>query len=147
MIHLFHGEESFTKGERMAALRAGIHDDPSFLDINVTHLEGRSVSAADLHHHCDVPPFLGNYRLVVATDLLTSKSSKVETEEGEEAAESGGEFVAWLASYLPTIPDTTHLVLNENKRVPANHKILKAIAALGSEWRGAIVRGAFVEGG
>src|SRR3972149_3246575 len=65
MIHLFHGEEEFGKSEVVAALKRSISDDPSLIDINVTTLDGRTVTTDELQHHCDVPPFLGEYRLVI----------------------------------------------------------------------------------
>ncbi len=120
VIYLFHGEEPFQKSERIAALRAGISADPSFIDLNVTELDGRSVTTADLRHHCEAPPFLGEYRLVIVRDLLAKGAGK-----WDDA------FVAWLVDYFRAIPDSTRLVLSENEQLPARHAVLKGVQGLG----------------
>lgn len=122
VVYLFHGEEPFQKSERIAALRAGISADPSFIDLNVTELDGRSLTIADLRHHCESPPFLGEYRLVIVHDLLSKGAGK-----------RADEFVTWLAGYLGAIPDSTRLVLSENEQVTAKHAVLKAVQALGAQ--------------
>lgn len=126
MIHIFHGEEEFGKSEAIAALRQGISDDPSLLDLNLTLLDGRSATSKEIIHHGDVPPFLGDYRLVIITDLLARLAGS-KTKEGE-ASGASEEMMAWLLAYLPTAPDTTHLVLSEAKTLPARHPVL-ALAA------------------
>ena len=68
MIFLFHGDEEYGKAERINALKAGLGD---LVDINTTELDGRSVTQQELQHHCDVPPFLGDYRLVIVSNLLS----------------------------------------------------------------------------
>lgn len=125
MIHIFHGEEEFGKSEAIAALRQGISDDPSLLDLNLTLLDGRSLTSAEIIHHCDVPPFLGEYRLVLISDLL----ARLAGGKGKQGEAAGDEMLAWLLAYLPTAPATTHLVLNEAKTLPARHPILALAAA------------------
>jgi DNA polymerase-3 subunit delta len=122
MIHIFHGEDEFGKSEAIAALRQGVSADPSLIDLNLTLLDGRTVTATEIIHHCDVPPFLGEYRLVILSDLLARLAGS-KTKEGE-ATGSSEEMMAWLLAYLPTTPETTHLVLNEAKTLPARHPIL-----------------------
>ncbi len=129
MIHVFHGEEEFGKSEAIATLKRSISDDPSLIDINVTVLEGRSVTAREIQHHGDVPPFLGDYRLVVVTDLL-ARLSAGKHKEGEAA---GGGLEEWLIAYLRTVPTSTHLVLAESKTLPAKHRVLALVTSLGDE--------------
>lgn len=130
MIYLFHGDEPFEKSEQIAALKTGVSADPSLIDLNFTELDGRSIGRGELQHHCDVLPFLGDYRLVVVSDLLT-KLAGSKTQEGKGSAASA-EFVDWLCGYLPTVPESTHLVLNESKKLPARHRVVKTINDLGA---------------
>lgn len=120
MIHVFHGDSEFEKSEAIAALRRGIGDDPSLWDLNCTVLDGRTVTLTALQHHCDTPPFLGEYRLVIVNELPGKDDGSAETGWLQE-----------LSAYLPHVPETTHLVLNVGKALPPRHRLLTAVAALG----------------
>lgn len=125
MIYLFHGEEEFGKSERIAALRARLGD---LAEMNAVTLDGRTLSRDAFLHHVDVPPFLGDFRLVVVEGLLTRLEKKNPDGRQSEAAKA---FLAWLADYLPTMPETTLLVLTENKKISARNPVLKAVQRLG----------------
>lgn len=125
MIYVLHGEEEFEKSERLAALRAGVSADPSLVDLNVTSLDGRNLTEADLRHHCDVPPFLGEYRLVIVDGLLTS-GSKSRSAKSENAYQ-------WLIDYLPFMPDSTLLVLLESQKLGAKDAVLTAVKGMSGE--------------
>ncbi len=126
MIHLFHGDEEFGRSERIAALRARLGD---LAEMNTVTLEGRGLTPDDLQHHCDVPPFLGDFRLVVINDLLT-RLEKSKGPDGQRGR-GGKDFLDWLVNYLPNIPETTTLVLNEGKKLPSRNPVLKAVGNLG----------------
>ncbi len=130
MIYLFHGEEEFGKGERIAALKARLGD---LAEMNAVTLSGRGLTQEALLHHCDVPPFLGDFRLVVVEDLLT----RLEKSKGPDGKpnESAKAFLSWLADYLPRMPETTTLVLSESKKISARNPVLKGIQKLGGEVR------------
>ncbi|RME80397.1 MAG: DNA polymerase III subunit delta [Caldilineae bacterium] len=123
MIYLFHGDEAFEKSERIAALKRSLGD---LVDINTIELDGRQVDQAELQHHCDVLPFLGEKRLVVVNGLLARF-------QGGENKDGASAFETWLADYLPTLPDTTMLVLNEPKKLPGNHPIVRTVRSLGDK--------------
>ncbi len=126
MIYLFHGDEEFGKSERIAALKARLGD---LAEMNTVVLNGRSVTRAELLHHCDVPPFLGDYRLVIVTDLL-ARLEKSKSPEGKQS-QTAREFLSWLAEMIPDIPESTLLVLNESKKIGARNPVLKAVSKLG----------------
>jgi len=126
MIYLFHGDEEFGKKERINALKAGLGD---LVDINTTELDGRSATYQELQHHCDVPPFLGEYRLVIVSNLL-SRLVGSKTKGGKSTGAST-DFTAWLVDYLPTVPETTQLVFSEDKRILKSNRVLKAVVKLG----------------
>ena len=125
MIHLFHGDDEFSKSERIARIKARLGD---LAEMNTTELSGRSLSQDELRHHCDVPPFLGEFRLVIVHDLLT-RLQKSKGPDGK-ASQSGKAFLGWLADYIPHIPSTTTLILDESKKIAARNPVLKAIAKL-----------------
>ncbi len=126
MIYLFHGDEEFGRSERIAALKARLGE---LAEMNTVVLAGRGLTQNDLLHHCDVPPFLGDFRLVIVEDLLT----RLEKSKGPDGKQSRAakDFLNWLAGYLPDIPETTLLVLNESKKLSARNPVLKAVSRLG----------------
>ena len=126
MIFLFHGDEEFGRSERIAALKARLGD---LAEMNTVVLEGRGLTREELRHHCDVPPFLGDFRLIIVNDLLT-RLEKSKGPDGKKS-QSAKDYLAWLANYVPDIPDTTTLVLNESKKITARNPVLKAVSKLG----------------
>ena len=126
MIFLFHGDEEFGRSERIAALKARLGD---LAEMNTVVLEGRGLTREELRHHCDVPPFLGDFRLIIVNDLLT-RLEKSKGPDGKQS-QSAKDYLAWLANYVPDIPDTTTLVLNESKKITARNPVLKAVSKLG----------------
>ena len=126
MIYIFHGEEEFGKSERIVALRNSLGE---YSELNLTELDGRTTTKAELLHHCDVPPFLGDFRLVIVSDLL-SRLAGSKTKEGE-STQVGSDFVDWLIDYLPTVPDSTVLVLVESKKLSSKHPVSKVVGELG----------------
>lgn len=126
MIFVFHGDEEFAKSERIAALRAALGE---FADFNTTELDGRSATWQELQHHCDVLPFLGDYRLVIVSNLLTRLSGG--KSKGGKTTGASADYLAWLVDYLPTVPESTQLVFSEDKKLPKSHPVLKTVAELG----------------
>ncbi|NOX63929.1 MAG: DNA polymerase III subunit delta [Chloroflexi bacterium] len=133
MVYVLHGEEEFEKSERLAELRAGVSDDPSLIGLNVTVLDGRETNWNEIRHHCDTPPFLGEYRLVVVENFFSRGAGK----SGRRARGSGAQTAdaEHLLAYLPHVPETTKLAFLEEDRLPARHPLLKAAAALGDDAR------------
>jgi DNA polymerase-3 subunit delta len=126
MIYLFHGDDEFGKAERINALKTGLGE---LVDINTTELDGRSVTYQELQHHCDVPPFLGEYRLVIVSNLLSRLVGS--RRKGEKVTGASADFMAWLGDYLPTVPATTQLVFSEDKKLPKSNQAMKALVQLG----------------
>ncbi len=126
MIYLFHGDDEFEKSERIAALKRKLGD---LSDMNAITLDGRTLDRDVLLHHCDVPPFLGEFRLVIVEDLIT-RLEKAKSAAGNQG-KTAKAFLQWLTEYLPTMPETTWLVFNESKKLGQRNPILKAIQQLG----------------
>lgn len=127
MIFIFHGDEDFGKGERIAELKAELGE---WAELNLTELDGRSVTRDEIQHHCDVLPFLGERRLVIVNGLLTRLAGS----KGKDGKQSGAaaDFGAWLVEYLPTVPDSTILVFSESRKLAKSNPVLKVVRGLGS---------------
>ena len=64
-----------------------------------------------LQQACNAMPFLAKARLVLVTNLLSSKPDK--------------SLVKDLANFLPRLPETTRLVFMEASALPSNHRLVK----------------------
>ena len=74
MFYIFHGQDTHSQKETLAKLTAKL-GDPAMLDLNTTRLEG-AVTMTHLQQACNAMPFLAKVRLVLVTNLLSSKPDK-----------------------------------------------------------------------
>ncbi|MCB9423258.1 MAG: DNA polymerase III subunit delta [Ardenticatenaceae bacterium] len=109
MFYIFHGQDTHSQKEMLAKLTAKL-GDPGLLDLNTTRLEG-AVSLTQLQQACNAMPFLAKVRLVLVTNLLSSKPDK--------------SLLKGLADFLPQLPETTRLVFMESDALPGNHRLIK----------------------
>lgn len=116
MFYIFHGPDTHSQKETLTKLTAKL-GDPGLLDLNTTRLEG-AVSLPQLQQACNAMPFLAKVRLVLVTNLFSSKPDK--------------SFVKELADYLPRLPETTRLVFMESSVLPGNHRLVKLAGELDS---------------
>jgi DNA polymerase-3 subunit delta len=125
---ILHGEDEFAIAERVAELKAEM-GDPATASLSITELDGRSVSLSDLRGVCDAMPFLSPQRLVIVRGLLARLTGKSQEDDGAPAG-SAQEFVDGLADYFEVLPDTTSLVLAENKSINERSRALKAAGSV-----------------
>lgn len=138
MFYVLHGEDPFGRDEELAHMRQTMRkDDPAMGDLNTTILDGRQVDLSELRHMCDTLPFMSERRLVVVHGLLARLAPGKRKQGGRQAE---GEAPAWkrqflqqLVEYLPSLPESTRLVLIEEETLPASHPILKLAKAEGKE--------------
>lgn len=109
MFHLFHGQDTYSQRETLAALLAK-EGDPDMLSLNTTRLDNR-ISFAELQSSCDAMPFLSRVRVVLVQDLFSSIPDKA--------------FMEKLEAYLPELPKTTRLIFLESQALPDNHRIIR----------------------
>ena len=109
MFYLFHGQDSYSQRETLAALLAK-EGDPDMLSLNTTRLDGK-VAFGDLQAACDAMPFLSRVRVVLVQDLFSSIPDKT--------------FMEKLEAYLPHLPETTRLIFLESQSLPENHRIIR----------------------
>ena len=148
MIYLLHGSDELLRSERLAAIRAAL-GEPELADLSTSWLDGRKASVAEVTYHCDVVPFLSPRRLVIVSGLLAQfkrrqQGGKKKGEPAEEGEPAKGPSKAdadrdLLLKYLPTLPDSTDLVLVEPDAVPRNERPYKELARLAEAGQAEIV--------
>ena len=133
MILLLHGPDALSRSEEIAKLQNQL-GDPSMASLNSTRLDGRQVSAKELIQVCSALPFLSDRRLVIVDDLASHTAPAEGEEASTERAAKGKKqnLLKEILEYLPHVPETTHLVFNEEKDIPERHPLHKQIAALGA---------------
>jgi DNA polymerase-3 subunit delta len=138
-LYLLHGPDEFASAEFLQALKDKL-GDPSLASLNTTVFDGRRVTLPEVRAICDTFPFLAPRRLVVVEGWLTrllSRAGSAEAEDGAEAEEAGRggsarETMSALVDYAPQLPESTALVLVEQRDLPARNAVLKAAGE--AEW-------------
>ena len=140
-FYLLHGPDEFGSAEFLAGLKAQ-QGDPAMAELNTIVFDGRSALLADVRANAGTLPFLTAHRLVIVEGWLTRLLSRVEAAEGSAGDEPSGddarrggtarEQLTTLAEYLPSLPETTLLILVEKREIPARNPVLKAAA--GADW-------------
>ena len=129
MFYILHGEDEFSRAEQVAAFKEKI-GDATVRDFNVTVLDGRKVTLAELRYAADSVPFLADKRLVVVEGLLSRLSAgRGRGSDDGEPSGAAKEFQAALLEYLPQAPESTRLVFVESRMLPASNPALKLAAA------------------
>jgi DNA polymerase-3 subunit delta len=99
VVYLLHGEDEFAIAQFVADLKAKL-GDPSAIEMNFTHLDGRSLSFNELVTAASAMPFLAKRRLVLLTHPLAYTRNATDKQR--------------FLEYLERIPPTTALVLAEH---------------------------------
>jgi len=119
-FYVFHGSDEFTRAETVSDFKRRL-GPPDTVDLNTTVLDGGQVTLAEMRHACEAIPFLAEKRLVIVQGLLTRLSAR----KDREMSAAQKTLLDTLADYLPTLPETTRLVLVEEKPLKSSHPILK----------------------
>lgn len=146
MIFLLHGSEELLRIERLAAIREAL-GPPELADLSTTWLDGRKASVEEVCYYCDVVPFLTPRRLVVVEGLLAYLGKRLRPKHGlkdgaidrQDAPGTSEAALKGLLDYLPTIPETTDLVLIESDRMSRTHPVVKVLSPLVPEGKAEIV--------
>ncbi len=143
MLYILHGEDEFGRSEAIAQLRRKM--DPVMGELNTVSFEGRALALGELQAACDAVPFMAGCRLVVVRDYLSSTGGAGGGRGGrreQKGSADGEERLRGLEGYLPQLPESTRLVLDESRSLPAGHPLLRL-----AEERGGYVRHFAVPGG
>jgi DNA polymerase-3 subunit delta len=129
MLYVFHGEDELSRSEAIAQLRR--KTDPVVGELNTASFDGREVSVGTLQAACDTMPFMAGCRLVIVSDFVSPSAGGKDSRRGRrEAPVDGG--LRGLEEYLPRLPESTQLVLNESRSLPDGHPLLRLASDLGA---------------
>lgn len=109
MILFFYGEDSYRSLEKVKAIREK-YIDASLGDTNLAQLDGRTVKPEQLAAQIYALPFLAKTRLVILSDVFANKS-----------------LADQLIKILPTVPDTTVLVVYDRDLPDKRLKLFKEL--------------------
>lgn len=106
---------------------------PDLRDVNVTELDGRSVTLDELVGISSTVPFLADSRLVIVRNLLSRFESG---RRGRQAAQPKPALGEWedLADRLRSLPETTDLVFLDGE-VASSNPLLRALGKIGQAQR------------
>ncbi|HVB96239.1 MAG TPA: DNA polymerase III subunit delta [Chloroflexota bacterium] len=137
MIYLLR--DDFFGEERLAALRDRL-GPVDFQSLNTTILDGTRLSIGELRGAASALPFLGERRLVIVRRFLGTSTNRGDASDDASSGSTsrrGGrgasEREQELLTYLPQVPESTDLVLVEDRDFSADHPVPKAIKQLGGE--------------
>jgi DNA polymerase III subunit delta len=169
MFYLLHGDDEFTSHEQLKKLR-----QQGNFDYNQDSYSGGEVTLATITATCDTLPFLTDSRLVVVEGLpkkrrnetasSQSETSPTNTDETPSPATAGkgskakkgkksskantgtrAGFEKGLADYIPSMPDSTALIVLVDEVLEASNPLLKAAEQHGKVLQSTLPKGAALE--
>jgi DNA polymerase-3 subunit delta len=137
VIYLFHGEDDLSRREAVKALLPPPGCD-EYLEVSL--FEG-AADVQEIIQACNTLPFLTGKRYVLLRNFIaanTKRGRSAEEEEEAPPAESeqapaGKRPPQALRDYLPSLPETTELILEESGKASANSVLVKYVKANGQE--------------
>lgn len=138
MLFILTGQDDYSRNEALNKLKGRVGDAAS-LPANMSVLEGQRVTVDQLRPVCEAAPFLAEKRLVIIEGLLGRYEPKRRPRRPAGSGPSGRRKAAekkddpkTLADYLPTVPESTMVVLVDVDIKPTN-PLLKALAGKGEQ--------------
>jgi DNA polymerase-3 subunit delta len=115
-FYVFHGPDEFSCRAQIQTMRAQM-GDPSLAELNITVLDGKQASSADVLSSARATPFLGDKRLVIVEGMLAWLMRK--------GAGAGGKAeLDRLVEGLTHLPDWARIVFVESETLPEKNPIL-----------------------
>ncbi len=133
VIFLIHGDQEFLCGEQVAVLEQQYASEEGLGDIGRVRLTGKGLTLSDLETHCDALPFLTDWQVVQVDGYLTALMAA-----SQQGSKQAGDDIERLLNYFPHLPESTILIFQEPKPLPASGRIYKAIARLAEEEQAAL---------
>jgi DNA polymerase-3 subunit delta len=125
MFYLFHGEDEYRRSLQLAEWKATL-GDPTTVALNTTEFDGRRLTLNELISVCDALPFLSEKRLVIVYDLAARFQRKKGS--GEDDSGEGAAFLEQFEEYVNRLPESTRLVLVEDRKIDKSNPIFKIVA-------------------
>jgi DNA polymerase III subunit delta len=116
-FYVLHGPDEFSRQAQLQTMRDQM-GDPATAELNITVLDGKEASAADVIAAASAMPFLSDKRLVIVHGMLAWLSRK-------GAGKTGKAQLDTLADELPALPDFARVVFVETATLSERNAILK----------------------
>lgn len=116
-FYVFHGSDEFSCHAQLQAMRAQM-GDPSLAELNITVLDGKTASAAEVLSSARAIPFLGDKRLVIVEEMLSWWTRKGASKSDKAGLET-------LAEGLADLPDWARVVFVERETLSDKNPILQ----------------------
>ena len=128
MLHILSGPDSYSRSTALETIKSGI-GDPEALSPNTAILEGRQLTVDQLRPVCEAMPFLAEKRLVIITGLLErfEAGKRVSRPTRSKRKTTPVQDHKSLGEYIPTIPESTVMVLVDEK-VSAGNPLFKILS-------------------
>ena len=129
MLHILIGEDDYSIRQALEDIKKDI-GDPTALMTNTIVLDGRQVTAEQLHNACGTIPFLAEKRLVIVEGIFERFEPKNRSgrKKTEHSPDQNNECQT-IADSIKQIPDFTELVLTDG-RVGNNNPLLRELSAI-----------------
>ncbi|HEY3342774.1 MAG TPA: hypothetical protein VGK81_12180, partial [Anaerolineae bacterium] len=118
MWHLLYGPNDIARDEEVAKMKGKV-GDAGAAAMNITLLDSGAM-LKDIQAECDTMSFLADRRMVIVRNWLSRVGAPK-----RKGSKDPGDALAPLLEYLPTIPESTALVLLEDGELPATHQVLQ----------------------
>ncbi|NDJ76238.1 MAG: DNA polymerase III subunit delta [Chloroflexi bacterium] len=116
-FYVFHGPDEFSLQAQLSTMREQM-GDPATAELNITVLDGKVATPADVIASASAMPFLSDKRLVIVDGLLSWLARK-------GAGKAGKAVLEELAAELPHLPSFARVVFVEPDKLSDRHPILQ----------------------
>ncbi len=127
MLYILSGRDDYSLSRYIDEIKAGL-GGPAALEGNLTVLEGGQVTVDSLRPVCEAAPFLAERRLVIIRGLM-QRFQAAPRSARPRSPRSGRQVPDHqpLAEYLPTVPESTIVVMVDEEIRPGN-PLFKALS-------------------
>jgi len=126
VLYILQGDEEFQRTNALKGLKQQL-GEPSLVEINTTIMDGHKLRPEELLEACKAVPFLLPGRLVIVKGLL------------ERVERGNQELQEVLLDYLPRLPATTWLILEEERAFGEAHPIIALARKLEQEGKAKVL--------
>ena len=129
MLHILSGPDSYTRSQVLENIKGSIGDTEA-MALNTTILEGRQLTVDQMRPVCEAMPFLTEKRLVIITSLLQRFEPRKRTSGISRSSRKATPVQDHkpLGEYIPTVPDSTVIILVDEK-ISSSNPLFKMLSA------------------
>jgi DNA polymerase-3 subunit delta len=136
VLYIFLGDDDYSQAQAIKRLQEALGPE-DMASLNTERLETQGLTPGDLIARCSAAPFLAMGRLVLVRGLLATFD-----QEGGGRRKASPDALKWkaLADFVPTMPPTTTLVIQDG-RIRDTNPLLKMLRPAAEVQTFALLRG------